>query len=102
MPDKNGSTDLAALMAYLGKEKVDSVLIEGGGTLGWSALESGIVDKVMAYVAPKIFGGSTAKTPVGGQGVAVPDDAFMLEDRRITELDGDILIEGRVKKCSRD
>ncbi len=102
LPDKNGSTDLAALMAYLGKEKIDSVLIEGGGTLGWSALESGIVDKVMAYVAPKIFGGSTAKTPVGGQGVAVPDDAFMLEDRRITELDGDILIEGRVKKCSQD
>ena len=102
LSDEKGRTDLRTLMEHLGREKIDSVLIEGGGTLGWSALESGIVDKVMAYVAPKIFGGNTAKTPVGGQGVPSPADAFMLEDRRITELDGDILIEGRVKRCSQD
>ena len=102
LPDGNGGTDLAGLMRMLGGEKVDSVLIEGGGTLAWSALESGIADKVMAYTAPKIFGGKTAFTPVGGKGAAKPSEAFLLEDTAVTMLDGDILIEGRVKKCSRD
>lgn len=102
LPNGNGGTDLSALMKMLGEKKIDSVLIEGGGTLAWSALECGIVDKVMAYTAPKIFGGKSPFTPVGGKGAKSPAEAFMLENTTVTSLDGDILIEGRVKKCSRD
>lgn len=48
-------------MERLGQEGLDSILLEGGGTLNWAALESGIVQKVQAYIAPKLFGGQTAK-----------------------------------------
>jgi diaminohydroxyphosphoribosylaminopyrimidine deaminase/5-amino-6-(5-phosphoribosylamino)uracil reductase len=102
LPSSDSGTDLKALMELLGKEKIDSVLIEGGGTLGWSALKNGIVDRVTAYVAPKIFGGAEAKSPVEGQGVECPAEAFILTDRRIKELGDDILIEGQVKKCLPD
>ena len=48
-------------MRILGRQGIDSILLEGGGTLNWAALQSGIVQKVQAYIAPKLFGGETAK-----------------------------------------
>jgi len=93
---KDGRVDLVALMKLLGKERLDSILLEGGGELNWSALNAGIVSKVQAYIAPKLFGGS-GKSPVGGQGVLVPDEAFMLEQCSIRHIGEDILIESRVK-----
>lgn len=88
--------DLSALMSLLGAEGIDSILLEGGGTLNWSALESGIVQQVQCYIAPKLFGGQRAKTPVEGLGIPTPDACFHLTKRRITELGDDILIESEV------
>ena len=52
-------------MEVLGKEKIDSVLIEGGSQIAWSALSCGIVNKIQTYIAPKIFGSQEAPGPVG-------------------------------------
>jgi diaminohydroxyphosphoribosylaminopyrimidine deaminase/5-amino-6-(5-phosphoribosylamino)uracil reductase len=84
-------------MQILGNMKIDSVLLEGGGELNWSALKSRIVSKVQAYIAPKLFGGETAKSPIAGMGVSSPDEAFMLENSRIRQVGNDFLIESRVK-----
>jgi len=62
-PLKNNKVDLVYLIQKLGEIGIDSVLLEGGGTLNYSALEEGIVDKVITFIAPKIIGGATAKTP---------------------------------------
>ena len=91
---ETGSIDLKELMRKLGSEKIDSILLEGGGTLNWSALESGIVNRVMAYISPKLFGGRDAKTPVEGQGVTAPPSAFHLKNTTVTRLGEDYLIEG--------
>ena len=80
------------------KEKIDSILLEGGGTLNWAALNAGIVQKIQAYIAPKIFGGTTAKTPVEGIGVEVPDQAFLIKNRTIRLLGEDLLVEGDVER----
>lgn len=93
---KDGHVDLAALMKLLGKERLDSILLEGGGELNWSALKAGIVSKVQAYIAPKLFGGN-GKAPVMGEGVPIPAEAFMLEQCSIRHIGEDILIESRVK-----
>lgn len=95
---KKGRIDLNRLMLQLGKMGIDSIILEGGSELNWSALESGIVNKVQTYIAPKIFGGSTSKTAVGGKGVAFPDDAFMLYDSEIKRINDDFLIESKVRK----
>lgn len=100
LPSKDGHVDLRALMAALGKEGIDSVLLEGGGTLNWSALQSGIVSRVQTYVAPKLFGGADAKSPVGGIGVERPEQAFRLAPPRVTRLGDDILLESEVLSCS--
>lgn len=93
----DGHVDLRELMQILGEEKIDSILLEGGAELNWSALKCGIVNKVQAYIAPKLFGGIMAKSPVGGTGVDIPDNAFMLTDSRITQIGEDFLIESRVE-----
>ncbi len=93
---KDGSIDLQKLMERLGQEQIDSILLEGGGTLNWAALKSGIVQKVQAYISPKLFGGQTAKTPVEGAGVPSPAEAFHLGNSKVTQLGEDFLIEGEV------
>ena len=96
LSEKDGHLDLQQLMEALGQKGIDSILLEGGGTLNWAALQSGIVKKVQAYIAPKLFGGQTAKTPVEGIGVSLPSDAFQLDNSIITKLGEDFLIESKV------
>lgn len=97
LPKTNGHVDLSCLMAELGRLEIDSILLEGGGTLNWSALEAGIVNKVQAYIAPKLFGGAGAKSPVEGQGFPSPEEGILLENSTITRLGADFLIESEVK-----
>ena len=103
MNEKNGHVDLRQLMERLGREQIDSILLEGGGTLNWAALECGIVQQVQAYIAPKLFGGRDAKTPVEGVGIPAPDDAFRLKNSRMERLGEDLLIESEVEyPCSQE
>lgn len=96
VPQKDGRVDLRKLMKMLGEMEIDSIVLEGGGALNWSALESGIVRHVQAYVAPKLFGGADAKGAVMGFGVALPSDACMLDAPQITRLGDDLLLECEV------
>lgn len=97
--DGQGHVDLNILMEKLGKMKIDSILLEGGSSLAWSALKAGIVSRVQAYIAPKIFGGRCAPGPVGGKGVECPEEGFMLKPVKIQSLGGDFLIESEVCPC---
>ncbi|MGI6013412.1 MAG: bifunctional diaminohydroxyphosphoribosylaminopyrimidine deaminase/5-amino-6-(5-phosphoribosylamino)uracil reductase RibD [Oscillospiraceae bacterium] len=99
--ERNGHLDLMQLMQRLGEDGIDSILLEGGGTLNWSALESGIVNRVQAYLAPKLFGGTGAPSPIGGMGVQTPANAVRLCRPVITQIGEDILIESEVQPaCS--
>lgn len=95
-PQKLGHIDLKELMILLGQKGIDSIFMEGGAMLNWSELESGIVNEIQAYLAPKLFGGADAKMPVGGVGVTEPDKAFKLGRPKITSLGEDILVECEV------
>ena len=95
LPQKDNHIDLTILMKKLGERKIDSILLEGGGTLNWSALQSGIVNKVQAYIAAKLFGGSRM-SPIKGLGVEDPKEAFLLSKPVITIVGEDILLESEV------
>lgn len=84
---------LPVLMKELGERKIDGILLEGGGQLNESALQAGIVDRVYCYIAPKIFGGAQAKTPVEGQGLAKAADAWHFNRIGMQEFGQDILLE---------
>ena len=61
-------------------------------------LGSGMVNRVHAYISPKILGGVQAKTPVGGLGFASPDEAVILKNSTVTPLGDDFLIESEAKR----
>ncbi len=94
--EKNGRVELNCLMAKLGEKEIDSVLLEGGSELAFSALEAGVVQKIQAYISPKFIGGSESKTPLGGRGFARMSDAVPVSNLTVTPLGGDILLEGDV------
>lgn len=96
---RDGHVDLRDLMIKLGARGVDSVLLEGGAALHYAALEAGIVQSVQAYIAPKLIGGTGAKSPVGGIGIVRMADAIALKNTRLTHLGQDFLLEGEIA-CS--
>lgn len=94
--DTDGRVPLAGLFSELGRRKIDSVLVEGGGTLHGSLLRTGLVNRVYAYIAPKLIGGKEAKSPVEGTGFARMDEARQLSDMEMISLEGDFCITGRL------
>jgi len=93
LPGLDGRVDLTRLMQVLHAEKISSVLVEGGAAVNYSFLAAGLVQKIQVYLAPKLFGGEAAKGPIGGAGVVVPDQAFLLGEPVITQLGADLLLE---------
>ncbi len=92
LPEKDGHIDLTALMDELGEQSIDSILLEGGGTLNESALKEQLVHKAYVYIAPKIFGGTEAKTPVAGFGVDIPKQAYKFQLKECKKLGEDVLL----------
>ena len=92
--------DINDLVSKLGAMGIDSLLLEGGGTLNAAFLEAGCVDEVWAFIAPKIIGGEGAKTPVSGKGIAKMNNAIQLQNIDIQNINVDILIKGKI--CSRE
>lgn len=95
---KNEKVDLDNLLLSLAEKKIDSILLEGGAELNYSALEEGIVDEVNVFIAPKIVGGRGAKSAIAGEGVKELSQAFKLEEITVKFIGKDIWIKGKVKR----
>ena len=79
----DGRTSLRALTELLAREKYLSLMIEAGSKVNWSALESGVADKIFFYYAPKILGGMQSLPVAGGAGVRRRADAIRFRDVRV-------------------
>ena len=90
--------DMQSLMEQLGAMKISSVLVEGGGSVNFSLLQAGLVDRVYAFIAPKLVGGRDALTPVEGEGFQELDRAVELENIHLRQLGSDVLLTGIVKR----
>ncbi len=93
-PEKDEQVDLEYLMLALGMMDIDSVFLEGGGTLAFSAVRDKIVDKVMLFIAPKFIGGKKAPTILEGEGIRRISDAIPFHVSSLKLLKEDIIIEG--------
>jgi 2,5-diamino-6-(ribosylamino)-4(3H)-pyrimidinone 5'-phosphate reductase len=84
--------DLAGALAALATRGVERLMVEGGSTLVASLLGAGLVDELQLAVAPLIFGGETAPTPVGGPGWSREEarDLYLVEAE--TSPDGDVVL----------
>lgn len=94
--EKDGMVDLRELLVKLAGEKIDSVFVEAGGSLVYSFFETECVQKVYAFIAPKVFGGAEAKTPVEGKGIHNIADAYEFKNCSAEKIGEDVLLEADV------
>jgi diaminohydroxyphosphoribosylaminopyrimidine deaminase/5-amino-6-(5-phosphoribosylamino)uracil reductase len=97
-PLKDNMVDLGFVIQSLGSMGIDSVMIEGGSTIAFSAFHEGIVDKIISFIAPKIIGGTNAPTAVGGTGIEKMEDAIMLKNLKTRKVGNDLMIEGWISE----
>ena len=93
-----GRVSLPDLLDELGRRNLLSVLVEGGAEVHAAMFAAGLVDKVHAYVAPKLIGGREAPGPLGGDGIDHLGDALHLADVDVVRLGEDVLISGYVHR----
>ena len=86
--------DPKEVIDYLTEIGCLDILIESGGTLLGSFFDHSLVDKVFAFIAPTIFGGQSAPTPVEGKGINNIIDRINLKNVSIETIEEDILITG--------
>ncbi|MCX6010736.1 MAG: bifunctional diaminohydroxyphosphoribosylaminopyrimidine deaminase/5-amino-6-(5-phosphoribosylamino)uracil reductase RibD [Chloroflexi bacterium] len=97
-PTASGAVDLERLLKALAEREITSVMVEGGGILLGSLFDRGLVDKVIAFIAPIIIGGAGAKTAVAGDGVSEVAESFRLERVKVGRLGDDLMVSGYVAK----
>ncbi len=91
----NGKVDIKKLMGILSEKGIKKLLVEGGETVIWEFLNSGLVDEVMVYIAPIIIGGIASPTMAGGEGARSIKDVI-----RLKFVEMEILGEGILLKYS--
>jgi diaminohydroxyphosphoribosylaminopyrimidine deaminase / 5-amino-6-(5-phosphoribosylamino)uracil reductase len=99
LPGERGRPDVAAALRALAEDGVVELLLEGGGTLAWSFLAAGAIDRVAWFVAPKLVGGRGA-TPLAGLGVAGMDEAVRLRGTTVRQVGDDLLIEAELEAAA--
>lgn len=94
--EQDGRVAVVDLLRQVGKNGIDSLLLEGGGELNYTFIKNRLVDEVCAFIAPKIVGGRDAKTPVEGDGFGLMNEAVELEDWTVEKIGGDLLVRGKI------
>ncbi len=83
--------------ALLGRREVQGLLLEGGPTVAGAWLEAGLIDRVVAFVAPVMVGG-TGLGPFGGTGSERMDQALRLRDVTTAQFGRDVMVSGYVRE----
>ncbi len=98
--DAHPGHQLRELLAECGRRRWTNLLVEGGGQVLGAFHDSGLLDEVHAYVAPKLLGGSAAPTPLGGVGLARVADAVVATETRVERFGDDTRIVVRFSRPS--
>jgi diaminohydroxyphosphoribosylaminopyrimidine deaminase/5-amino-6-(5-phosphoribosylamino)uracil reductase len=90
----DGDSDLKSVMDELVQREIQSLIVEGGGTIAGALLSTGLIDKVTFFIAPMIIGGTDAPCAIGGPGVERVVDAYNLREVEITPRGSDFEVTG--------
>ena len=97
-PDEGPRVNLGTLMERLAERNCINLLVEGGGTLLGAFVDSGLVDKVLAFIAPVVLGGRDAVPAVAGRGAARVEEALRLEQVTLRRFGEDLLVKGYARR----
>ncbi len=89
--------DPQRMMNTLAELGVKRLMVEGGGTINFELLRLGLVDELMVYIAPMIFGGDNAPTLESGLGVAGSEAISLKLINVETHEDGGVLLHYKLQ-----
>ena len=98
VPSRRRILDLRVVLQELHRLEVTSVLVEGGRQIHTTLLASGLADKVVAFLAPKIVGGWALRNPVEGLDIPSMEEALVLQEVRTQTFGNDICLEGYLRR----
>ena len=93
----DGRPDLQAICRRLAEREITSVMIEGGALVNWTALASGVADKIFLYYAPKILAGTGSVPFAAGPGFRKMSEAAHLKSFRLHRFGEDFAVEGYLR-----
>lgn len=94
LPARRGQIDAKKILAYLGRENISSVLVEGGSQVAASFIKDGLIDRYLFFVSPKIIGGDGIPA-VAGLGAENISQAVSLADCSYQRIGPDLLVTAR-------
>jgi diaminohydroxyphosphoribosylaminopyrimidine deaminase/5-amino-6-(5-phosphoribosylamino)uracil reductase len=86
------------LLERLGSLKMTNILVEGGSQLFGTLLDARQIDEVHVFIAPKLFGGEKAPSPIGGAGIGDVSAALRLENTKVQTLGEDVYLHGYLQR----
>jgi diaminohydroxyphosphoribosylaminopyrimidine deaminase/5-amino-6-(5-phosphoribosylamino)uracil reductase len=93
-PSSDTKPPLPWLLDELGRRRMTNVLVEGGGAALGSFRDSGEIDEVHVFIAPRLAGGATALSAVAGLGCETIAQALALREWRVETIEGDLYVHG--------
>ena len=96
LPSSSGKVDLAAMLKDLGDRQINEVHVEAGHKLNGSLLRAGLVDELLAYLAPKLIGQGRGMTNLGP--FTNLSDAKALTFHEVTQIGPDLRILARLER----
>ncbi len=95
---ENEPARVRGALDQLGAMGVNSVLLEGGPHLAGAFLDAGEIDEIRLFLAPLLLGGSAARDPLEGEGVAHISDALRALSFDCESVGEDLLISARLRE----
>ena len=86
--------NLLQVLETLGRRSIQSVLVEGGAAIAGAFIDAGLVNKISAFIAPKIVAGADAPTAISGKGIERMSEALELEQVTVVQHGRDVEITG--------
>jgi 2,5-diamino-6-(ribosylamino)-4(3H)-pyrimidinone 5'-phosphate reductase len=84
--------EIKKLLRLLQKEKIKTILLEGGGTLNWEFVRQGLVNEIIITVTPFVIGGKNAITLVAGQGFSKINQSPRLKLHKIRKQKNELVL----------
>jgi 2,5-diamino-6-(ribosylamino)-4(3H)-pyrimidinone 5'-phosphate reductase len=88
----DNQVNIKSLLKNLGKMKIKTILLEGGGTINWEFIKNNLVDEFFITVTPFILGGKRAISLVQGEGFDKIAKSYELRLKGINRLENDLVL----------
>jgi diaminohydroxyphosphoribosylaminopyrimidine deaminase/5-amino-6-(5-phosphoribosylamino)uracil reductase len=98
LPERDGKLDLAQVLHRLGSLDIVSLLVEGGPRVLGGFVDGRLVHEVVAFIAPRIIGGDSARSTVAGVGAGELAESLELENVRVERAGIDVVVHARVRR----